>query len=174
MSGLQNNNFQTCVKDASSGDYRRYEDAQSTPNLFKQTSKKNTPVEEFNYKTKSTKDEYNTNINNNNYYGLNEGMLTFGKNPLHAAIAEYPKDPYIENSILNPESSIKKTASFKRQKNQSNKSNNMSDNQSKIVEDPSPNFNQTPSFNKMGRVDKTNSPFPEKNDFNEKLAKEDE
>lgn len=165
MSDLQNNIFQNSIKDANKIDSKRYEDSQTSQNIFRQTFRKNQEIEEFNYKDNKKKQEKTVKDETSGYYGLSEGMITFGKNPLTGVTNQFIKDN--DNNIKDciNDNSLKRTASFKRQKNPVNNTNTNSEITS--------GYNQTPSFNKTGKNEK-NSSVCEREGESEKSIKEDE
>jgi len=165
MSDLQNNIFQSSIKDTNKIDSKRYEDSQTSQNIFRQTFRKNQEVEEFNYKDNKKKPEKTVKDETSSYYGLSEGMITFGKNPLTGMITQNQKEnDNVSKDNVN-ENSMKRTASFKRQKNQGNNMNTNSESTS--------GFNQTPSFNRTGKNEK-NSSVCEREGESEKSIKDDE
>ena len=119
MSGIHNNIFQNCYKE-SHNDIKRYDDSQISPNIFKQTSRKNQEVVEFNYKENKNKAD-KSKKEEGPYFGLSEGMLTFGKNPMKAVNQDENNEIPQKEDI--DQNSLRNTASFKRPKNKSNNSN---------------------------------------------------
>lgn len=72
--------------------------------------------EEFKYQTDNSKTEKKAE-ENTGYYGLSEGMITFGKNPLSEMIYENERksESIVRDTI--DENSLKNNSSFKRDKN---------------------------------------------------------
>ena len=143
MSGFHNNIFQNCYKE-SDNDIKRYDDNQNTPNVFKQTSKKNQQVEEFKYKDIKSSSE-KPGKDENPYYGLSEGMITFGKNPLLGA-ANHAESNEIPIKEVIDQNSLKQNASFKRKKATAN-----------INPEPTSVNNQNPNLNQIAKSNKSNS-----------------